>query len=41
MKKIADDELTEILGKPSSDPKNMMNPLMDALSITQGNPYSM
>lgn len=41
MRKAADDELSSVLGKASSDPRNMMNPLMNALSITQGNPYSM
>ena len=41
MRKAADDELSSVLGKTSSDPRNMMNPLMNALSITQGNPYSM
>ena len=41
MRKAADEELSSVLGKASSDPRNMMNPLMNALSITQGNPYSM
>ena len=41
MRKAADDELSSVLGKVSSEPRNMMNPLMNALSITQGNPYSM
>ena len=40
MRKYADEQLAGIIGKPSSDPKNMMNSYFSAINFTQQNPYS-